>query len=260
MVEGARSGTEKQGPLFGKLTRFVQRLSSKKEDKRLNFLFNEDPSLLEYDWFSILIKKLLDFGKGSGIKIIDFSEVPSDILPLITGLLARLIFSIQQWTDESNRHPISIFCDEAHLYLPANTKGSIEEKGLQSFERISKEGRKYGVSLVVISQRPSDVSKTILSQCGNFIAMRLTNPDDQNVIKRLFPDNLGDFANLLPILDIGEALIVGDASLLPSRVQIDKPTVKPKSATIDFWDEWSKQKDNVNLDFAVEALRKQSKV
>lgn len=260
MIDGARSGTEKQGPLFGKLTRFVQRLSSKKEDKRLNFLFNEDPILLEYDWFTVLVKKLLDFGKGSGIKIIDFSEVPSDILPLITGLLARLVFSIQQWTDEDNRHPISIFCDEAHLYLPANTKGSIEEKGLQSFERISKEGRKYGVSLVVISQRPSDVSKTILSQCGNFIAMRLTNPDDQNVIKRLFPDNLGDFANLLPILDIGEALIVGDASLLPSRVQIDKPTIKPKSATVDFWDEWSKNKTSFDLELSVEALRRQSKI
>lgn len=260
MIEGARPNTEKQGPLFGKLTRFVQRLTSKKEDKRLNFLFNEDPALLEYDWFTVLVKKLLDFGKGSGIKIIDFSEVPSDILPLITGLLARLVFSIQQWTDENNRHPISIFCDEAHLYLPANTKGSIEEKGLQSFERISKEGRKYGVSLVVISQRPSDVSKTILSQCGNFIAMRLTNPDDQNVIKRLFPDNLGDFANLLPILDIGEALIVGDASLLPSRVQIDKPTIKPKSATVDFWDEWSKDKTSFDLELSVEALRKQSKI
>ena len=259
MIEGARAGTEKQGHLFGKLTRFVQRLTSKKEDKRLNFLFNENPNLLEYDWFNVLVKKLLDFGRGSGIKIIDFSEVPSDILPLITGLLARLVFSIQQWTDEDNRHPISIFCDEAHLYLPAITKGSMEEKGLQSFERISKEGRKYGVSLVVISQRPSDVSKTILSQCGNFIAMRLTNPDDQNVIKRLFPDNLGDFANLLPILDIGEALIVGDASLLPSRVQIDKPTIKPKSATVDFWDEWSKDKTSIDLTLSVEALRKQSK-
>ena len=90
--------------------------------------------------------------------------------------------------------------------------------------------------------------------------MRLTNPDDQNVIKRLFPDNLGDFANLLPILDIGEALIVGDASLLPSRVQIDKPSIKPKSATVDFWDEWSKDKTSFDLELSVEALRKQSKI
>lgn len=259
MVAGARAGSEKQGPLNGKLTRFVQRLSSKQSDKRLNFIFNADESLLEYEWFLELANKLLDFGNDKGLKIIDFSEVPSDILPLITGLIGRIIFSIQQWMEEEKRHPIALFCDEAHLYLPAHTKGSLEEKGLLSFERIAKEGRKYGLSLVVISQRPSDVNKTILSQCGNFIAMRLTNPDDQNVIKRLFPDNLGDFSELLPILDIGEALIVGDASLLPSRVRIDEPTIKPNSVTIDFWDVWDEAKEEKGIEQAVEALRKQQK-
>lgn len=259
MVPGAKAGGEKQGPLNGKLTRFVQRLDSKKSDKRLNFIFNSDDSLLGYDWFLELANQLLDFENDKGLKIIDFSEVPSDILPLITGLIGRLIFSIQQWMEEKKRHPIALFCDEAHLYLPAHTKGTIEEKGLQSFERIAKEGRKYGISLVVISQRPSDVNKTILSQCGNFIAMRLTNPDDQNVIKRLFPDNLGDFSELLPILDIGEALIVGDASLLPSRVRIEEPTIKPNSATIDFWNVWNEDKKEKGIVQAVEALRKQQK-
>ena len=179
MVPGAR--TEKQGPLHGKLTRFIQRLKSKQSDKRLNFIFNSEDELLKYDWFVSFVKNLLDFGNNKGLKIIDFSEVPSDILPLITGLISRLIFSIQQWMEAEKRHPIALFCDEAHLYIPANLKGGMEEKGLQSFERIAKEGRKYGISLVVISQRPSDVNKTILSQCGNFVAMRLTNPDDQNV-------------------------------------------------------------------------------
>ncbi len=257
MVPGARA--EKQGPLHGKLTRFVQRLKSKQSDKRLNFIFNSDEALLQYDWFVSLVNKLLDFGNGNGLKIIDLSEVPSDILPLITGLIGRLIFSVQQWTDKEKRHPIALFCDEAHLYIPANIKGGMEEKGLQSFERIAKEGRKYGVSLVVISQRPSDVNKTILSQCGNFIAMRLTNPDDQNVIKRLFPDNLGDFSELLPILDVGESLIVGDASLLPSRVIIDKPSIPPSSATVDFWNEWDKEKLEKGIEEAVESLRKQQK-
>ena len=257
MVPGARA--EKQGPLHGKLTRFVQRLKSKQSDKRLNFIFNSDEALLQYDWFVSLVNKLLDFGNGNGLKIIDFSEVPSDILPLITGLIGRLIFSVQQWTDKEKRHPIALFCDEAHLYIPANIKGGMEEKGLQSFERIAKEGRKYGVSLVVISQRPSDVNKTILRQCGNFIAMRLTNPDDQNVIKRMFPDNLGDFSELLPILDVGESLIVGDASLLPSRVIIDKPSIPPSSATVDFWNEWDKEKTEKGIEEAVESLRKQQK-
>ena len=259
MLPGS-SAKGKQGPLHGKLTRFIQRLKSKQSDKRLNFIFNSGEELLRYGWFLSLVESLFDFGNDrKGLKIIDFSEVPSDILPLITGLIGRLIFSVQQWMEVGKRHPIAIFCDEAHLYIPSNIKGSIEEKGLQSFERIAKEGRKYGVSLVVISQRPSDVNKTILSQCGNFIAMRLTNPDDQNVIKRLFPDNLGDFAELLPILDIGESLIVGDASLLPSRVKIDEPNIKPNSATINFWDEWGSEKTEKGIEQAVEALRKQQK-
>lgn len=257
MIQGVRG--EKQGPLNGKLTRFVQRLESKINDKRLNFLFNGDDSLLAYDWIKNLIERLLGFGNNNGIKIIDFSEVPSDILPLITGLIARLIFTVQQWTDAEERHPIAVFCDEAHLYLPVTASDNMDERGLRNFERIAKEGRKYGVSLVVISQRPADVSKTILSQCGNFIAMRLTNPEDQYVIRRLFPDNLGDFAEMLPILDVGEGLVVGDASLLPSRVILDKPNIRPNSSTVDFWDKWSEDKQSSTWDKAVKALRQQQK-
>ena len=195
----------------------------------------------------------------AGVKIIDFSEVPSDILPLIVSLLARLIFSVQQWTEPEKRHPIAIFCDEAHLYIPANTEKSVDNASLVTFERISKEGRKYGIGLVVISQRPSEVNRTVLSQSNNFIAMRLTNVDDQSVIKKLLPDSLGDYTEMLPILDIGEALIVGDASLLPSRVKITPPSLEPKSATVNFWDEWCKESVEVDLVTAIEALRKQSK-
>ena len=89
--------------------------------------------------------------------------------------------------------------------------------------------------------------------------MRLTMVDDQSVVKRLLPDSLGDYAEMLPILDIGEALVVGDASLLPSRIRITPPNMKPKSATIDFWDEWSKETADVDIFSAIEALRKQSK-
>ena len=260
MVSGS-SGREKQGPLHGKLTRFIQRLKSKQSDKRLNFLFNNNEDLLQYDWLESLVKKLMDFGNEKGNKIIDFSEVPSDILPLIAGLVTRLIFSVQQWTNQAKRHPIALFCDEAHLYMPANTTSTAEDKGLHNFQRIAKEGRKYGVSLIVISQRPADVNKTVLSQCGNFISMRLSTPDDQNVIKSLFPDSLGNFSDLLPILDIGEGLVVGDACLLPSRIRIEEPTIKPTSATIDFWDEWSKEKQETDkgIKESIEALRKQSK-
>ncbi|MDO4921352.1 MAG: ATP-binding protein [Phascolarctobacterium sp.] len=259
MVSGARS--EKQGPYFGKLTRFIQRLETKQKDKRLNFMFASEKRLLNYDYMSELCSKLMlpSIAGKKGVKIIDFSEVPSDILTLIVSLIARVIFSVQQWTNSAHRHPIALFCDEAHLYIPANTEKSIDDASLVTFERISKEGRKYGIGLVVISQRPSEVNRTVLSQSNNFIAMRLTNVDDQAVVKRLLPDSLGDYAEMLPILDIGEALVVGDASLLPSRIRVTPPDMKPRSATIDFWDEWSKESPSVDIDSAVEALRKQSK-
>lgn len=265
MEDGARKSktgeqNKRKGPLHGKLTRFIQRLKSKQSDKRLNFIFNNSAELKKFDWLENLANQLMCFERDKkGSKIIDFSEVPSDILPLITGLVARLILSIQQWTNQENRHPIALFCDEAHLYIPQNANNSIDLKGLENFERISKEGRKYGVSLIVISQRPADVSKTALSQCNNFIAMRLTNPDDQNVIKKLFPDSLGGFSDLLPILDIGECIVVGDACLLPSRIKVAPPETKPSSATIDIWTEWSQPKKENSLAQAVQALRQQSK-
>lgn len=260
MVPGANN-KDKQGPYFGKLTRFIQRLETKQKDKRLNFMFCGDESLLTYNYMAELCSKLMfpsDNG-SNGVKIIDFSEVPSDILPLIVSLIARVIFSVQQWASGKNRHPIAIFCDEAHLYIPANTEKSIDDASLVTFERISKEGRKYGIGLVVISQRPSEVNRTVLSQSNNFIAMRLTNVDDQSVVKRLLPDSLGDYAEMLPILDIGEALVVGDASLLPSRIRVSPPNLKPRSATIDFWDEWSKTTSEVDIVSAIESLRKQAK-
>jgi len=259
MVAGARG--EKQGPYNGKLTRFIQRLQAKQNDKRLNFMFSQDTNLLEYGYMFDLCSKIMQPARGGrgGVKIIDFSEVPSDILPLIVSLMARLVFSVQQWSDVTKRHPIAIFCDEAHLYIPSNTDKSIDDASLVNFERISKEGRKYGIGLVVISQRPSEVNRTVLSQSNNFIAMRLTNVDDQAVVKRLLPDSLGDYAEMLPILDIGEALVVGDASLLPSRIKVTQPTLKPRSATIDFWDEWAKDSVSIDIEAAIEALRKQTK-
>ena len=252
----------RDGPLAKKLTRFIQRLNAKKDDKRLNFLFNESKEVLEYDYFDHIAKILLQSSslqKNKGVKIINFSEVPSDLLPLMVSLVARVMFSIQQWIPKENRHPLAFFCDEAHLYLPEKTSNSVESAGLENFERIAKEGRKYGISLVVISQRPAEVNRTILSQSNNFIAMRLTNAEDQAVIKKLLPDSLGNFSELLPILDVGEALVVGDSSLLPSRINIYEPTLKPDSATINFWDEWQKESTKDVVSEAIESLRKQSR-
>tara|TARA_R110000751_G_scaffold2470_3_gene13032 strand:- start:46113 stop:47861 length:1749 start_codon:yes stop_codon:yes gene_type:complete len=263
-VPGARANTEKDGPFNGKLTRFIQRLEAKSQDKRLGFMFQISDDELEIDWLNKLCNSLMQGSnnndKKAGVKVIDFSEVPSDVLPLVIGLVARIVFTVQQWTTNDKRHPICLLCDEAHLYIPERTsQDSASELGLKNFERIAKEGRKYGVSLTVISQRPAEVNRTVLSQCNNFISLRLSNAEDQSVIKRLLPDNLSGLTDVLPILDIGEALIVGDSSLLPTRVIIDEPTIKPQSATIKFWEEWSNEKAKQDISSAVIGLRKQSK-
>jgi len=154
-----------------------------------------------------------------------------------------------------------LVCDEAHLYLPVKEDAdAIEKQALATFERIAKEGRKYGVSLVVVSQRPSDVSRTILSQCNNFLILRLTNDADQAVVRRLMPDSMGGLTEILPMLDTGEALILGDAVLLPTRIKMDKPTIRPMSSTRELWKEWgTEQPDADAIREAVETVRRQTR-
>lgn len=262
-VEGSRSGG-RAGDFNGKLSRAIARLEAKVQDRRLGFLFSPPASTSELEWLSRLASVLMaprdaQSDKVGGIKIIDFSEVPSDVLPLMVSLVASLVFTVQQWQIKDARHPIAIICDEAHLYIPDSRLGSADQVSVGIFERIAKEGRKYGTGLVVVSQRPSEVNRTVLSQCANLIAMRLTNAEDQAVIRRLLPDSLGGFGDVLPILDIGEALVVGDASLLPMRVRISEPRLKPLSASVDFWTRWGSTAEAApDLSAAVDAWRRQS--
>lgn len=263
-VPGAKKGTEKSGDFNGKLSRLIARFEAKHLDRRLGFLFQPHAECMKMDWLQSLAHALTasrgtQKDKCGGIKIIDFSEVPSDILPLMVSLLARLVFNITQWTPAKKRHPIALFCDEAHLYIPnQGGRDGVDDISVGIFERLAKEGRKYGVGLVVISQRPSEVNRTVLSQCNNVVAMRLTNGDDQSVIRRLLPDSLGGFGDLLPVLDVGEALVVGDASLLPTRVRVGEPRYKPNSATIDFWDRWASDEPDYDIAKAVFSWRRQS--
>lgn len=259
------NGRTVKGEWEGKLTRFISKLEAKVSDKAYGFMFQPTKETLNYEWLSEMLCNLIGSIPGKkGIKIIDFSEVPSDILPIVTGTLARLLYDIQFWMVANQRTPFTLICDEAHLYLPTKDEAdSTQKQALYNFERIAKEGRKYGVSLIPVSQRPSDVSKTILSQCNNFVVLRLTNDRDKFVIKNLLPDTLKSTIDLLPLLDVGEALVVGDAILLPSRILLDKPNVdhRPVSATRKFWDDWDTIFQNTqNITEAVESVRKQSRL
>lgn len=259
MEQGARG--LKQGKFFGQFSRLLMRLRSKLDDKRYGFLFHAPDSEHQYDSMASMAEKLMDCSETSSqIKIIDFSEVPSDILPVIVSLVARIVYQIQFWTDPQKRKPLVLVCDEAHLYLPKKDhKNPVEQRAIEAIEKIAKEGRKYGVALLVVSQRPSDVSATVLSQCNNIVALRLTNGDDQATLKKLMPDSMESLLEVLPIMDIGEALVVGDAVLLPSRIRVEPPEEKPLSATIDFWSEWSKNAKKTDFAESVENMRKQGR-
>ena len=265
-VDNTTKGVGKTGPIKGewedRLTRFISRLAAKAEDRRYGFMFKPPEAALEYDWLASQIARLLAPGEGMhGIKVVDFSEVPSDVLPVVTGVFARLLYDVQFWMQPEKRTPFVFVCDEAHLYLPVREDAdAVEKQSLYSFERIAKEGRKYGVSLLVVSQRPSDVSRTILSQCNNFLILRLTNDQDQNVVRRLMPDSLAGVLDGLPLLDTGEALLLGDAILLPARIKLKFPAIEPLSQTRNFWQEWGERApDSVAVAAAVETLRRQSR-
>ena len=260
-----KNGAPVKGDWEGKLTLFISRLEAKLDDKTYGFMFQPVKEAQNYTWLSEMLCKLLGYFDGTpGIKIIDFSEVPSDVLPVVTGTLARLLYNIQFWMEPSMRTPFTLICDEAHLYLPIKDEAdAVQKQALYNFERIAKEGRKYGVSILAVSQRPADVIKTILSQCNNFVVLRLTNEKDKGVIKNLLPDSLKSTIEFLPLLDVGEALVVGDAILLPSKILLDKPADdhQPVSATKNFWDEWdSKTPNNEAVSKAVESLRSQSRL
>jgi len=258
-VAGAKG--EKNGPFHGKFDRFLPRLEAKRTDRRHGFMFHLGSSQLSVEYLNELANKLMraNDGKNAGVKIIDFSEVPSDIIPIVLSLVARLVFHVQQWARAEGRHPIALVCDEAHLYLPARQAAdAAEARALAHFERIAKEGRKYGLGLLIISQRPAELNVTIMSQCNNVVALRLANQADKTAVANLLPENLGGLLEILPTLGVGEAVVVGDACILPSRIRISEPLHKPSSETVKFWTRWSAEASVQDLEQAVLSYRRQT--
>ncbi len=255
MVEGS-GNKPKQGSLNGKLTNFVSRLENKINDKRLDFLLGEKSKNIT---FEDTLKNLIGYNKeNSNVTIIDLSGVPFDVLNITVSLISRILFEYGYYYKKirfsqnpneivNNDIPLLLVYEEAHKYVP-NSDLSKYRASKESIERIAKEGRKYGITLLLASQRPSEISETIFSQCNNFIAMRLTNPNDQNYVKRLLPDTFGELINKMPSLKVGEALLIGDAAVIPSIVQIDECEDKPSSNDIPYYDLWKEEWKQLNIE------------
>jgi DNA helicase HerA-like ATPase len=255
----------KEGGFNGEFDRFISRLETKLNDKRLVFLLKpvkDDGTAFKTNDFSEVIKQFLGYIDKSNVTVVDLSGIPFEVLSITVSLISRLMFDfafhyskIRHSTNQTNDIPFLIVCEEAHNYIP-KTGGAEFKASKKSIERIAKEGRKYGLSLMVVSQRPSEVSETIFSQCNNFIAMRLTNRVDQNYIKALLPDSSSSLIDLLPSLNQGEAFVVGDSVVIPSLVQLPKPNPEPKSASIDTYKEWAGSWKDITFDKIVERWRK----
>lgn len=253
----------KRGQYYDKLTNLITRLRTKMDDKKYAFVFNEDDTK-KADYLNQFAARIMG-NEDYRIKVIDLSEVPSDMLAIVIGIVTRIIYDLQFWlTPEKDevRHPLVLVCDEAHIYMSNDMSKmkAVEKKSLEIFERIAKEGRKYGIGLLIVSQRPAELNTTIMSQCNNIVSLKVTNDRDKSAVAAMLTDSLVGIVEMLPNLDVGECVVVGDAIMLPSKIILDKPKEKPKSATIDFWDRWYDGEHTAfNIDAATFNLIRQSR-
>jgi len=269
MVDG-ENNKKKQGSLFGKLTNFVSRLENKINDKRLDFLLGEKSKNIT---FEDTIKQIIGYKKESNITILDLGGIPFEVLSITVSLISRLLFDygyfykklldkkkekVEKESEEKINDcdtPILLIYEEAHKYVPKSNLAEYRASK-KAIERIAKEGRKYGVTLGIVSQRPSEISETIFSQCNSFVVMRLTNPEDQSYVKRLLPDTLGNLTDILPSLQSGEALLIGESIIMPSLVKIDRCKPKPSSSDIKYLEVWQEEWKKVAFENIINEWKK----
>lgn len=243
------------------LQSYLNKLRGKLLDNRIDFIFDT----AEYDGVKKDLDDLLNewINHDKPITILDLGGIPFDIMDLAVGLISRLSYETMFWgrflDGIGRRRPLLMVYEEAHSYLPKGGSNQfVQGYSSSAVRRICKEGRKYGIGALIISQRPSDLDTSILSQCGTFITLRLSSSDDQSIIRSSIPDNSNGLADSLPSLRTGEAIIIGEAIKIPSRVLI--PLMKPRPDSNDAVPslEWKKENiDNPDFAKAVSNWRKQ---
>lgn len=247
-----------KGPMHGDFDRFLIRLHSKLNDVRYDFLLKPKKRTTS----ASLAELLRDFvGLGDPkrpVTVIDLSTVPFDVRPTVAAQIGRLAFEFNFWNPQYREFPLLLVCEEAHAYVTRQQDTQFAG-ARKSMERIAKEGRKYGVGLAVVSQRPHELSETVLAQCGTFLCLRITNPDDQSYVKSLVPEGERGLVDILAGLGRGECLALGEAVPLPTRFKFNKPAPFPNSEDIDFYTKWKDGPDDINVESIVDRWRKQQR-
>jgi len=237
--------------------RLKARLGSLMSDKRFSFMFG---SPRVHDTMVEVISRLFRIpAHGRPMTIIDLSGIPADIVDVVVSLLCRLIFDFAVWSEKPERHPVLLVCEEAHRYIPSDSGEGFQPTRL-AISRIAKEGRKYGVSLGLITQRPSEISASVLSQCNTVIAMRMSNEQDQEFVRRTLPENALGLLNSLPSLQTQEAIAIGEGAPIPVRFRFDDLPLaqQPRGSKVRFSEAWSTADDLSDVAAAtVERWRRQ---
>jgi uncharacterized protein len=245
MVAGASKDVK--GPLHGQFTRLLMRLESRLNDRRYDLIFKPKKYNTTASMDDLFRKLLGEESKNrKKIVVLDLSPVPFDVRGSLISLTLRCLFDFSYWHSrlKGTRFPIAIFADEAHIYL---SDSSSNQAPRESAERIAKEGRKYGISLTVISQRPREMSSTILSQCGSFLCLRISNPDDQSYVRNLLPDSVRGITSMFSSLRRGEAILIGDSMIMPTRIKVDPPNPCPDSADASFTALWGEEPSELDV-------------
>lgn len=231
--------------------RLLARLETLKRDPRFAFMF---AGLVVRDTMASVLSRILRIPvNGRPITIVDLSGVPGEIVDVVVSLLSRTIFDFAVWAPRARSVPLLMVCEEAHRYIPREQSAGFQPTR-EAIARIAKEGRKYGVSLGLVTQRPSELSETILSQCNTLFALRMSNEADQAFLRRALPESGLGLIAALPALRSQEAVVVGEAVTVPMRIRFDylEPEHQPHSATAAFSEAW--RHDAADADFVVETL------
>ncbi len=241
--------------------RLKSKIESLRIDRRFSFMFSR---LLVDDSMGRILSRILRIPvAGKPVSIVDISGIPSEVVDVVVSVLARMIFDFSVWAshDRARKAPILLVCEEAHRYIPRDevTKFGPSKKAIS---RIAKEGRKYGVGLCLVSQRPAELSTSALSQCNTMIALRMSNIRDQEFVANALPESAGGLLSALPSLAQQEAIIVGDGVTIPMRMRFDDlpPERRPASDTAAFSQAWRTEDADIGfIDEIVERWRLQKR-
>ncbi|HEC99486.1 MAG TPA: DUF853 family protein [Proteobacteria bacterium] len=256
MVPGTTKN--KQGPNYGAFDRFLMRLDSRLNDVRYDFLLRPKTRTSSAS-LSNLLRDFVGLGNPKRpVTVVDLSSVPFDVRPTVAAQIGRLAFEFNYWNPQYREFPLLLICEEAHAYVPRASEAQFAGSR-KSMERIAKEGRKYGVGLGVVSQRPNELSETVLAQCGTFLCLRITNPTDQSYVRSLVPESEVDLIDILAGLGRGETLALGEAVPLPTRFRGYKPDPVPNSEDVDFYEKWRLGPDDLDVDAIVDKWRRQER-